>query len=361
MGIRDEEGRVAQQSSGTEPVPREAGHRWPNPTQERILRPATTAPTRIVDVDGRKVEYLSEGTGPAIVLLHGDGDTARDWRWVMPGLVEAGHQVVALTLPGYGSSSPTESHTPEAHAQQVAATLEALGIEQPTVVGNSLGGLVAIHLALGGYPVERLVLVASAGLGNMVNPQLAAVTLPRVGEAAIAAALLPGGSRLRAAGRGLQLAARPWRVPAGWWKDQIRWGANRQHLETAVAAKRASVDMLGQRHIVLDRLAEIRVPTLVIWGKLDLVVPYTHGQDAVRHLPDGHLVLLPRCGHAPPVEKPADFVEALLDFLSKPPGSGGPAGGRRGATTLTGLPALEAVSRRAAETIRRTVGSKMLP
>ncbi len=284
-------------------------------------RPTTTeAEIARIDVDGRAVEYLVTGppVGPALVLLHGDGETARDWRWVAPALADAGHRVIAPSLPGHGASAPPASYRMEDLAVWLARFLDAVGISAATVGGNSIGGLMAIHLALAQPSrVQRLLLVDSAGLGRTVNPLLAAETMPGAGEAAIGMTLLPGGPQLRAFARAGNLFAQPWRVPAGWWSDQFRWGGNPVLLDASVACKRAIMNGTGQHHVVLDRLGELKVPTLVLWGLLDKVVPVVHGRSAARRLRDGRLEVLPGCGHVPHVESPKAFLAPVLRFLEQ--------------------------------------------
>jgi pimeloyl-ACP methyl ester carboxylesterase len=288
----------------------------------------TRAPGQVrtchLEVNGRTVEYLAAGVGPVVVLLHGDGETARDWQWVMPGLAAAGHRVVALSLPGHGGSASAGSYAQEDLAAWLASVMEALALGRVTVVGNSIGALMALHLALD-WPdrVQRLVLVDSAGLGRLVNPVLAAETLSGLGEAAIALSLMPGGAPLRAAVRSVNLFGRPWRAPARWWLDQHRWGSAPALLHASVECKRAILGPTGQHHVLSGRLGEVRVPTLVLWGLLDKVVPFTHGLAAATRLPDGRFALLARCGHMPHVECPDAFVAAVLPFLAQPPA--GPA------------------------------------
>ncbi len=268
-------------------------------------------------VDGRAVEYVVAGSGPPLVLLHGDGESARDWQWVMPAL-SAAHRVYALSLPGHGGSAPAESYTPESIAGWVSTVLDALDMQRVSLGGNSIGALVALHVTLDQPArIEHLVMLDSAGLGRVVNPILAMETAPGLGEAAIGATLLPGGAQLRAAARAPVLLAQPWRAPAGWWSDQVRWGSHRSVLEAAVAAKRAVLDVAGQRHVVLDRLAEVQVPTLVLWGVLDKVLPFTQGEAAVRRLRHGRLHLVPDAGHLVHIERPDAVSAAMLAFLAE--------------------------------------------
>jgi pimeloyl-ACP methyl ester carboxylesterase len=276
----------------------------------------TEQDVRQIAVDDAPAEYLDLGSGPVVVLVHGDGETCRDWRWVAPSIAAAGHRVVAPSLPGHGATAESRSYAMEDLAAWLGRFLDALGIGRATVGGNSIGGLISIHLRLQQpHRVARLVLIDSAGLGNAANPALALETLPLLGEAAVSLALMPGGPQLRATSRAQNLFAQPLRVPPEWWLDQLRWGSGRPLLSASLACKRAIIDAAGQFHLVLDRLPELSVPTLVVWGALDQVVPVVHGHAAARLLPDCRLEVLPTAGHVPHVEAADALLVPLLRFL----------------------------------------------
>src|SRR3712207_4334578 len=126
---------------------------------------------RSVEVDGLPIRYLIAGTGPPLVLLHGAGDNALDWKWVMPDLATT-HRVYAPHLPGSPNSArPAVDYSPAFFERFVGGFLDALGIEGAAMVGNSLGGLIALRFALSNPArVADLVLIDSAGLGRAVNP-----------------------------------------------------------------------------------------------------------------------------------------------------------------------------------------------
>jgi pimeloyl-ACP methyl ester carboxylesterase len=279
-------------------------------------RAVTEHDVRTATVDGGAAEYLDVGTGPVVVLVHGDGETCRDWRWVAPAIVAAGHRVVAPSLPGHGATAETASYAMEDLAAWVGRFLDVVGIDRATVGGNSIGGLIPIHLAFQQpHRVARLLLIDSAGFGNAVNPVLGLETLPVLGEAAVGLALMPGGPQLRAVVRAQNLFAQPLRVPPEWWLDQLRWGSGRPMLTASLACKRAILDAAGQFHLVLDRLSELNVPTLIVWGALDEVVALVQGQAAARLIPDCRLEVLPTSGHVPHVETPDAVLVPLLRFL----------------------------------------------
>jgi pimeloyl-ACP methyl ester carboxylesterase len=145
-----------------------------------------TVKERRVEADGLSLRYLVAGEGPPLVLLHGAGDNSLDWRWVLPALART-HHVYALDLPGSPESArPVADYSPAFFERSLAAFLDALGIERATLVGNSLGGTVALRLALSEPSrVEALVLVSAAGLGRAVNPAFVSVDVPGLAEAAM--------------------------------------------------------------------------------------------------------------------------------------------------------------------------------
>ncbi len=272
---------------------------------------------RQVDVGGLGTRYLTAGEGPPLVLLHGDGHSARSWLWVIPALARR-HKVYAPFLPGFGTSADPVDCTPKFLAGFLREFLDALGIGQATLVGNSTGGLVALHLALSDpQRVATLVLVDSAGLGREVNPALAMLTLPGVGEAAVNLTRTPLGAAQRV---WLYVATQFWRserVPKEWLVEHFGVPGVPGFLEATVRVKQVMLSPLGQVDVVLDELPRLTMPTLVLWGANDLVVPVHHGRAAAARLPHARLEVIPDCGHLPQLERPDRFVSALRRFLAE--------------------------------------------
>jgi 2-hydroxy-6-oxonona-2,4-dienedioate hydrolase len=269
-----------------------------------------------IDVGGLPVRYLTAGEGPPLVLLHALGESALDWRWVLPVLART-HRVYAVDLPGFGySGKPSAEYSSAFFARFVGAYLDALGLERAALVGNSLGGLVALRLALSEPArVRALGLVASAGLGRAVTYALRLPTLPGYGEAAIAWGKTPLGAAQRAWLRVPLLFARPERVPVEWITEQTRIAQLSGFTEATISALRAHVDMGGQREVFADQLPHLEIPTLIVWGKRDRVFPYSQAQKAVSCLRRGFLELIPDCGHLPQIERPDRFAAILGQFL----------------------------------------------
>jgi pimeloyl-ACP methyl ester carboxylesterase len=270
-----------------------------------------------VEIDGLPIRYLTAGEGPPMVLLHGAGDNALDWQWVMPTLA-ATHQVYAPDLPGSPDSArPAADYSPAFFERFVAAFVDALDIGRATFVGNSLGGLLALRLALSEPArVDALVLVDSAGLGRAVNPAFTSVNVPLLGEAAIPFWRTAVGAYQRAWGRtALLFAHPPGSVPREWLAEQCRLARSPGYLEAHLTALRTLVSPLGQREVLVDRLGLLEMPTLVVWGERDRVFPRSQAKRAVARLREGSLALIPECGHMPHVECPDRFLAALEGFL----------------------------------------------
>jgi pimeloyl-ACP methyl ester carboxylesterase len=269
-----------------------------------------------VVIDGVPMAYLEAGSGPAIVLLHGNGGSSRDWNGVIPALATR-NRVLAPDLPGYGESAQADNSSPTELARRVRTFMVTVGAETAVLVGHSMGGLVALHLALA-HPAEvsKLVLVDSAGLGRGLGlPQILYATT-FLGKVALVASRLPGGTFVRTLDVALSSTTQTWRIPPSWWIYQLRAGRSRRILATTNAAVKRCVDWSGQTCLVTDRLGELTMPTLIVWGLMDKVIPVWQGVRASRLVRSARLHVFPLCGHAPQVEASEEFLRVMEDFLS---------------------------------------------
>lgn len=273
-----------------------------------------------ININGLSIRYWEAGTEEALplVLLHGTGESALDWSWVIPKLAEKYH-VYAPDFPGTGESAkPIRDYSLDFLAQFVADFLQALNLERVALAGNSLGGLVSICFSLS-YPekVMALILVDSSGLGEAVNPFLSSLTIPVFGDVAIQGAKTPVGAMVRSRSRSALLFNNPAKVPAEWYAEQERLAQTPGFLEANLSTLRAQLHPIGQCKIMLEQLEYLEMPSLVIWGTNDLIVPKSQAEAAVKRLPQGKLALIPNCGHIPHLECPEQFSAAVIEFLSQ--------------------------------------------
>src|SRR4051794_27864290 len=271
-----------------------------------------------VELHGQRVSYHLLGDGPAIVLIHGITSSSRTWRAVMRALAER-HTVIAPDLLGHGrSGKPRGDYSLGAYASGVRDLLGVLGLPKATVVGHSLGGGVAMQFAYQ-FPqrLDRLVLVDSGGLGPGGNLVLRAATLPGA-ELVLPVLFSPltrGAGRL--VGRGLgRIGVKANANVAGLAEGLDSLGdadARRAFVHTA----RSVIDPRGQRVDARDRLYLSRdVPTMLIWGAKDPIIPLSHGRRAHELMPHSRLEVFPGAGHFPFNDDPRRFAEVLADFVA---------------------------------------------
>lgn len=269
-------------------------------------------------VHGYRRAFLRAGQGPVLLLVHGIGDSSETWRQLIPMLAR-NHTVIAPDLLGHGrSDKPRADYSVAAFANGLRDLLEVLGIEHASVVGHSLGGGVAMQFAYQ-YPdhCERLVLVSTGGVGREVHPALRLVSMPNAGlglqmlrlPAARLTARL-GAKVLHRLGTDIGLDAEDLlRV-----FDSMPDGVSRA---AVIRTLRAVVDRHGQMVTMLDRCYLGRsLPTLLIWGARDPIIPVAHAHVAHAALPTSRLEIIDTAGHFPHHSEPARFATVLADFLA---------------------------------------------
>lgn len=267
-------------------------------------------------VAGIPLRYRQAGSGPPLVLLHGAGDNGFDWEWVMPTLAQS-HQVYAPDMPGYGGPAvPSAPISVEFFPRCIGTLLDTLELTSVVLVGHSLGGLGALRYTLDNPGrVAGLVLVSSGGLGREIHSAMRLACIPGYGDVAALWGQAPAGALYRAWSRLPLLFAQPERVPAAWVVEQYQLAQQPGVLNATVDALRAVLDIGGQRVCFLDELHRLTLPTLVVWGERDQVIPVSHAHKAVERLPYGQLAVIPDCGHVPHVERPEQFAAIVSQFL----------------------------------------------
>jgi pimeloyl-ACP methyl ester carboxylesterase len=274
---------------------------------------------RHVTLHGHQIGYRMAGEGPVVLLIHGMAGSSRSWLGVM-SILARNHRVVAPDLLGHGESAkPLGDYSLGAHASGIRDLLSgALGIERATVVGQSWGGGVAMQLVYQ-HPelCERLVLAGSGGLGREVSWILRALALP--GADLILPLLCPRfvldlgndlGAFLGARGLRAPHVAEMWRAYASLAKPENR--------NAFLRTVRSVIDFGGQSVSAEDRLylASV-VPTLILWGERDEIIPVEHAYAAADQISGSRLEIFEKAGHFLHVEEPARFAAALADFIAE--------------------------------------------
>ncbi|MFE6334351.1 alpha/beta fold hydrolase [Streptomyces sp. NPDC057798] len=286
-----------------------------SPSTARSRKPSLA--DRHIEVDGTAIHYVECGKGTSVLLLHGAGANAGNWTNTVQALA-TGHRVVALDLPGYGESAPLDRSDPEATVAFLWRFVDAVGLGPQVLVGHSLGGLLALLMALDRPDCVRgVVAVSAGGLGRAINPLAALQAGTPLGDLTPLLATAPGGPELLVAGVAALGAGRPWRLPMSWWKAQLKVAGSYRDLKTTLSTYRETVGLLGQNQTIVNRLPELSMPVLVVWGLQDRMVPFWQGIRAARKIPHSDLQLLPCSGHLVVNESEKAFQELLARFLRR--------------------------------------------
>lgn len=254
-----------------------------------------------------------------LLLVHGIGDSAQTWDLLLPLLAQR-FTVLAPDLLGHGdSATPRADYSLGGFANGMRDLLAVLGIERATVVGHSLGGGVALQLAYQ-YPelCERLVLIASGGLGSEVTPLLRALAVPGTGPLLAASARAPVRLPVLAAAR----AAAAVGLLDGHdvtGLDRVWSGLRQGPTRTAfLRTLRSVVDLRGQAVSSRDRLhLTAEVPMLLVWGARDPVLPVAHARAVAAELAACRLEVVPDAGHLPHRSHPRRVHAALGRFVDE--------------------------------------------
>ncbi len=287
-----------------------------------VVGPDVDAVQREIVLHGQQVTYLEAGAesrGPIVVLLHGLAGSSSTWNPVLSALGRRAH-VIAPDLLGHGrSAKPRDGdYSLGAYAAGVRDLLVALGLDRATVIGHSFGGGVAMQFAYH-FPelTERLVLVASGGLGREVTPALRAATLPGT------ALTLHAVTRLtpRWMGRLLHRGAHALPGLSQPEIDEIARSlialADAEARDAFVNTVRGALDIGGQRLNGAERLHRVSdAPLLLIAGAKDSCIPLAHTVRAHNSSPGSRLAIFPEAGHFPHGDNPDRFIELVLDFLA---------------------------------------------
>lgn len=267
------------------------------------------APGEFIDVDGVRMHYVEVGEGEPLLLVHGLGASTFSFRYVIPELAPR-FRVVAVDLKGSGYSArpATSDYSLTAQADLLRRFMDRLQIERAAVVGHSMGGAVAMRLALR-YPerVSRLVLVDSAGDHELERGR----TLARVVRPFFAIGVVFTLQRRWFRRLSRRSAVHdPAQVTPEALEGYFRPTRIKGH---ARALASFTVDRARDEPLALERIAQ---PTLVMWGEHDRWLPPRRGDELARRIPNARLLIIRGAGHLPLEEQPDVCNLALLEFLA---------------------------------------------
>jgi pimeloyl-ACP methyl ester carboxylesterase len=284
----------------------------PDPEWQRI---DWRAARRRVELPGAEVNYVELGEGEPILFVHGISGSWQNWLENLPHFART-NRVIAIDLPGFGSSPmPDWEIDMPAYGRLLHDFCDEVGIEGATVVGNSMGGFIAVE-AVTSMPgrFERLVLVSAAGILNTWNPRLRATVIAwswnRFGP--------------HFAHRGREIVSRP-RLrelvfrPFVRYPQRLRQDLLLEQIEGGLERADGFGDALQALivHDIRERLGAIAMPTMIVWGLSDQVIPVAAAISYHRRIPDSRLEIFERTGHVPQLERPLRFNALLDDFLAE--------------------------------------------
>jgi pimeloyl-ACP methyl ester carboxylesterase len=268
-----------------------------------------------INAGGLRTRFWDLGAGkPPVVLLHGLGASAEVWLHNIDALA-VNHRVVVPDLAGFGlSARPSPAFSPLDYTAFLDDFMTALNIEHASLVGQSLGGAIALKYALQ-FPekVEKLVLADCAGFGREVIWTLRLMSLPWIGEAV--SYPTRAGVRLF-----FTLAVRNPAVVTGDFLDFYYGLFTRPGFQAfLLKIVRMLVDFRGARKEILaplmEKLHDIGQPALIVWGEKDRVFPVAHARFGREQMANATLYIMQECGHIPNLERPDEFNRVVRDFL----------------------------------------------
>lgn len=268
--------------------------------------------SHFTDIDGVRIHYQEKGTGTPLVLLHGYTSSTYSWKEVFEPLSKSFH-VIAVDLKGFGfSGKPDGDYTRRAQAALVAHLLEHLKIDKAWLCGSSMGGEVALNVAVANpQHVAGLILIDSAGVEVPGKESLAPgyLMFPVVGRILIALSLTSD----RLVRQGLEKS----------FFDQAKVTDDRvayyyRPLKTRggqLAAMRARTQW--SMFPIEPDLDKVNVPTLILWGANDQLIPLAAGKKMNSLIKVSKLVIFENCGHLPQEEMPARTIDEMTRFIAE--------------------------------------------
>ncbi len=240
--------------------------------------------THVITIGKQRIFYRVAGVGPPLVLVHGYGVSGQMWNRSIPYLAQQ-RQVYSIDLPGHGRSTLSGAWRLREIAPLLAQWIETMSLPPIALVGHSMGGAITTQLvAHAPNLVERLVLVDAAGLPLDK-------TLPMMMTRSARSMLQRGGGS----------------YPLPMLRDTLKL---RLRLLWQAAREMKKSDFR-------DEFASLTLPTLIIWGERDIMLPLALGQALAQVMPHARFVTIPESGHRPPLSQPVEFSRLVLDFLTE--------------------------------------------
>jgi pimeloyl-ACP methyl ester carboxylesterase len=295
-----------------------------------VIAAAKKVRSGFLDVGALRVHHMHGGHGTPVVFIHGLGSSGyMEWRRNLEP-VAVRHRVYAPDLPGYGrTDKPRVRYTIPYFARFVRRYMDFLGLRRAAVIGASLGGRIALEVALEEPRlVRKLVLVNTLGLGRpqvrMAQMAYGLVTIPRVGEAVMGLARdaltwAPRKVIRRFAARYAGVSVDLEETMDDSYLDDLRdmYAADGFH-NAYLSTVRSLVNpraLFGGHHDVRRRLNELKIPVQLIWGAADPLFPIAHAERAQSLIGEAALAVIDSAGHTPQAEQPAEFNRVLEAFL----------------------------------------------
>jgi pimeloyl-ACP methyl ester carboxylesterase len=269
-----------------------------------------------VEIDGAPVNYVDIGSGdhPPVVFVHGLGGQWQNWLENIPRAAQE-RRAIAIDLPGFGlSPMPHEEITIPGYGRTVNALCDRLGLGVVELVGNSMGGFISAEVAIQ-FPqrVDRLILVSAAGITSADLDRRPIQTLGRIATVVTnwsAPLDRKIASRAKARHLALALVARhPSLLKADLAYEGFFKGTGKPGFNDALLA--------CLEYDFRERLPEIGVPTLIVWGEQDSIIPVKDADEFERLISDSRKVVMRQTGHIGMAERPAAFNDLMIDFLAE--------------------------------------------
>jgi pimeloyl-ACP methyl ester carboxylesterase len=268
---------------------------------------------RTAVVFGQRIAYYEEGTGPTVVLLHGLASSAPgDWAACI-GPIAAHHRVIAPDQLGFGASDkPMIDYGIQTWVDMLGEFIRVKNVSDFTLVGESLGGWIAAQ-----YAIQAAQPASAAGPSFALVPPRRLVLVDAAGHRRLAEQMSAGGGAASLAGAKGILGAiffEPTRSSDAAVRakfEQILGKGDGWTIRSVGSSRGLAAESVD------DKLGAIAVPTLVVWGAEDRIIPLDDGRDFSSRIPGARLVVIPASGHAPAIERPEEFLAALLPFIDQ--------------------------------------------